>query len=112
MKKILSTFKYWGLCAFVFAGNCFIASAQDPESILRNGVTNLKNGVGYVLSIIMIICGVSGAISVAWALIDRKNASEGANQRLMNTGIALVIAFVLLFVIRAILTSNMGVTTK
>lgn len=110
MKKIISTLKYWGLCAFVFVGNVFMASAQNPETILQKGKEGLLQGVGYIISIAMILCGVSGAISVTWALIDRKNAQEGANQRLMNVGISLVAAFVLLLVIKLIL-DQMGVRT-
>ena len=47
---------------------------------------------------------------MAWALIDRKNAQEGANQRLMNTGIGLVVAFLIIGVLRFVLT-KLGATT-
>ena len=85
-------------------------AAVDPTQLLDEGTQQLQKSVGSVLTIVMIICAVSGAISVAWALIDRKNAQEGANQRLMNTGIGLVVAFLIIGVLRFVL-SKLGATT-
>ena len=39
------------------------------------------------------------------ALIDRKNAQEGANQRLMNVGIGLLVAFLILMILKAVATA-------
>ena len=79
------------------------AGAEDPKQLLEAGTKELLATVGSVLTIVMVICAVSGAVSVAWALIDRKNAQEGANQRLMNTGIGLVVAFLILAVLKLVL---------
>lgn len=107
MKKKI---KYLGLSAFVFLGNAIVAFAQDPAQALNRGVSTLVSSISTFITIAMVLCGVSGAISIAWALIDRKNAQEGANQRLMNVGIGLVAAFVLLIIIKAAI-GNVTTTT-
>lgn len=103
MKKRI---KYYALSAFVFVGNAISAFAEtDPAKALNSGTQALAKNINEFLTIPMILCLISGGISVAWALIDRKNAQEGANQRLMNVGIGLLVAFLILMILKAVATA-------
>lgn len=99
------TIKYWALTAFLFVAKSFgLFAAADPASALNSGTKTLIKNANEFLTIPMILCIISGGISVAWALIDRKNAQEGANQRLMNVGIGLLVAFLIILILKAVLS--------
>ena len=104
-----NTFKYFIATLTVFFMKAYGLFAQNAESALNAGVTALKQNASRFITVAMILTGISGAISIAWALIDRKNAQEGANQKLMTTGISLLAAFIFFVIIQMIL-QNIGVT--
>ena len=118
MKRI----KYWLVSAFVFVGNgvnnlLFAESGNQTATqtttqlgnMLDAGGEALAKNVGRFIFYAELICVIAGAISIAWALLDRDNRQEATNQRLLKVGIGLVVAFVILLILGTIVQKISGV---
>lgn len=120
MKRI----KYWLVSAFVFVGNgvnnlLFAESGSGNQTatqattqlgnMLDAGGEALAKNVGRFIFYAELICVIAGAISIAWALLDRDNRQEATNQRLLKVGIGLVVAFVILLILGTIVQKISGV---
>ena len=100
MKKIKIRLNYLTAGAMLFLGGLIAkAQTQDPAQILNAGIKGLANNAKPFLLTMTLLTLISGAVSVFWAMIDRKNSQEGGNQRVMSTGIALLIAFIVFLVL-------------
>lgn len=97
-----------GLTLMLGSGLAALAQTNTGQSLTLQGAldkanTTLSNAVNAIMNVASIVLGLAGIIMIVWNFIQRGRGDSQSNDKMMQTGIYLLIAIGLIQIIRLIM---------